>query len=517
MKNIFTLAFVFVLSIQCISQDTYSVGLTNPSVVVGSRRSCRTMDGGFAIASSGTTPQSLLIVRTDSAGNVRWSQEVSHPDFATISNIIETTDSGIVALGVKYNSVGFGNIYFEKFDVNGNFVWSKQVIAGQGTNGASAFCRSENAGFALSGSGCGGNNFVIRFDANADIIWSKQFPATGASNGCPNSMTRRKNGNFLIAGYEMVSTVRKLAVFEVDTAGTLLWYHDYNDGNEYWPETICEGPDQSVSVSGKVMCSTNPAIPSFMMKLDSAGSYLWMNQYTSTAPICISSHAPLPSGAFVACGSRYDPNWPIANDYLAFHVDTAGTATWGYWDGSTLGNHAAADWSNGVHAAIDGSAFILNESYYDGIAIVRLDPMGNGFCAPTAITINTAPALPVISTPGNSSSNLPLQTASFTVTITGLTLTRTVFCSNNALGVEETQPGAPEISTAPGQLVLGNFHGTRVSRLEIFDLTGKCIHVMDDPAEFSTVNIPVLSPGIYVAGFTTDAGFVTRKLFADAR
>jgi hypothetical protein len=85
-------------------------------------------DGGFVIAGQNwltLTDVMMLLVRTDSLGNVIWYREYGGPNVDNAMSLDMTADGGIVA-GGQTDSYGGGNkdFYIVRTDTNGDSLWS---------------------------------------------------------------------------------------------------------------------------------------------------------------------------------------------------------------------------------------------------------------------------------------------------------------------------------------------------------------------------------------------------------
>ncbi|HMT30585.1 MAG TPA: hypothetical protein PKD91_15015, partial [Bacteroidia bacterium] len=105
--------------------------------------------------SSVNLAQEVMLVKTDTVGNVVWSRKYGGALFEVTNSIAPTYDGGFVLAGSTTTFVGPSindqqNIYVIKVDAAGNLIWSKSIDIGTYEH---AFCVKEtfDHGFILTG------------------------------------------------------------------------------------------------------------------------------------------------------------------------------------------------------------------------------------------------------------------------------------------------------------------------------------------------------------------------------
>jgi len=114
----------------------------------------RAEQGDFIAAgytlSAGAGGQDIYVVKTDSAGNLKWSQTYGSGFNDEGFSIIRTNDQGYLIAGV---TEGFGqlqDVYLVKTDNTGNFSWEK-TWGGSGEDGANCVRMVRNEGYVVAG------------------------------------------------------------------------------------------------------------------------------------------------------------------------------------------------------------------------------------------------------------------------------------------------------------------------------------------------------------------------------
>jgi len=163
-------------------------------------------DGGFAIVGSsysyGSDSQ-VLLVRTDSEGNLLWVQTYGGPDYDSGNCFLEL-DDGFLIVG-ETEAEGLRII---RTDADGNMIWVRRYLgyavwrrpAATGFGESVVKCR--NGGFAIAGYGRSslgiGGGWLLRIDDSGNILWDQLFPRTDRDEFY--ALVESSEGGFVVAG-----------------------------------------------------------------------------------------------------------------------------------------------------------------------------------------------------------------------------------------------------------------------------------------------------------------------------
>lgn len=281
------------------------------------------------------TSTDFFLAKYTSSGSLLWANgigglyndQVRSMDLDNLGNIyVAGTFSGTVDFdpsSQSYNlTAGAQDVFFAKYDVNGNFVWVKKInspfsinvfsidldnnnsiiIAGQFSGNvdfdpSAAVVNLNSVGGSLDG-------FIAKYDNNGNHIWSKNFGGNN-SESCSGIITDSLGNIFATGTFNSISNLSPLpATFTVNSvafsADIFLSAFDAN-GNFIWAKTIggsnIETPYQIVLDYNKNILITgiyygtgdydpSPTINNlswtgssdiFIAKYDSLGNYLWAN------------------------------------------------------------------------------------------------------------------------------------------------------------------------------------------------------------------------------------------------
>jgi len=153
----------------------------------------QTSDGGYILAGYtglwGGGDCDFWLVKTDSNGNKQWDSTFGGPSFDVANSVQQTADSGyILAGGTTSYGAGSCDVLLVKTDSNGNMEWNK-TFGGPETDWAHSVQQTSDGGYILAGYtrsyGAGGSDFwLIKVKGepeenqppNANFTYSPQNP-----------------------------------------------------------------------------------------------------------------------------------------------------------------------------------------------------------------------------------------------------------------------------------------------------------------------------------------------------
>jgi len=167
----------------------------------------QTVDGGYILV--GITnykdydTSDVYLIKTDSLGNIIWTQTYGGDNYDYGEKVIETQDGGFIIVG-ETASFGAGNydIYVIKTDETGNVQWTKTF---GGSNDDTCFDIQEvfGEGYVICGTtqsyGAGGADvYIVRIDVQGNLLWSKTIGGSDYDYGEAICIT--ENRDYIITG-----------------------------------------------------------------------------------------------------------------------------------------------------------------------------------------------------------------------------------------------------------------------------------------------------------------------------
>jgi len=172
-----------------------------------------TSDGGYALAGMtesfghGSDRDDFWLVKTDSFGNIEWSQTYGGTTNEYGFCLVETSDCGYAMAGATY-SFGAGDFdsWLIKTDGAGNMQWN-QTYGGTDDDGTTSLIQTADGGYVLAGStksfGSGEDDFwLIKTDEAGNMEWDRTYGGTGYD--IASSLIETSDGGYAIAGYTLL-------------------------------------------------------------------------------------------------------------------------------------------------------------------------------------------------------------------------------------------------------------------------------------------------------------------------
>jgi hypothetical protein len=188
-------------------------------------------DGGFLLA--GIIDNQYVMVKTDSEGNMQWTKSFSSgAPINYLMAISQTGDGGFAMAGFGVPVVdGLGWIWFAKTDQAGNLQWSENV-SGPIQDCPSSIFETSDGGYVLSDTSY---SFVpnqaffrlIRLDADGQLLGNVSYGGYGYyyQPEC-NLAIKTSDGGYLMGGYLWQ---KPAWVVKVNGAGAMEWNRTYGE------------------------------------------------------------------------------------------------------------------------------------------------------------------------------------------------------------------------------------------------------------------------------------------------
>lgn len=156
----------------------------------------QTSDGGFILGGFSYTKefsQDILLIRTDSNGNVIWHKTYGGTPSERLMSVLETDDKGFIVGGITETNSNQGDYLLMKVDSAGNLKWNKS-FGGPLSEcnfdwpGACSLIQTSDGGFAFIGntksfSKAGGFDiWLIKTDANGNAVWDNTYGTDSNEN-----------------------------------------------------------------------------------------------------------------------------------------------------------------------------------------------------------------------------------------------------------------------------------------------------------------------------------------------
>ncbi len=291
----------------------------------------QTNDGGYAFAGStdsfGAGSKDAWLVKTDSSGNAQWNKTYGGTDFDVGSSVVQTSNGGFALAGFT-NSSGFGgyDFWLIKTDSAGIMLWNKSS-GGTGYDQAFSVVQTSDEGYAIAGStdsfGAGSADaWLIKTDSAGGMQWNKTYGGTGYDYAY--SVVQTGDGGYALAGGTASLGAGSLDfwLIETDSAGNMQWNKTYGGAGDDESYSLAQTKDGGYALAGYTTSFGAGKADFWLVKADSAGNMQWNQTYGGTGNDIAYSVVQTRNGGYALAGSTTSYGSGSADFYS---VKTAGT------------------------------------------------------------------------------------------------------------------------------------------------------------------------------------------------
>jgi len=191
----------------------------------------QTKDNGFIIAGAGGGVNTdAYIVKTDSLGNVIWTQHYGGNNLDQAYCITQSNDGGYMVLIRTTSFSPTNDIMILKIDSIGKAIWQKiynyaigyQIVA------------IGNVDYAIIGDKGKANGdvdvYLLKISSNGDTMWTKTYGGERVDQG--RSLSQTKDGGFILGGHSESFISKDIAesyIVKADSNGNIQWQRTYSN------------------------------------------------------------------------------------------------------------------------------------------------------------------------------------------------------------------------------------------------------------------------------------------------
>jgi hypothetical protein len=225
----------------------------------------QTSDGGYVAAGTFTDENGDIgsfILKVDGVGKAQWETTIgpSGPTHALLNDVVQTADGGYAAAGHSYTTSADSpyptSVLVVRLDANGNVRWQRGFNSFDGSGAANAgeqvesIIKTSDGGYLVAGhwrtigpQTCCQGPFLLKLGGSGDIQWQKAYSGgvycysdgystrCAAIGGLAYSVRQVPDGGYIVAGaghLKLLDSVPLVpALGKVDASGNLLWQHFY--------------------------------------------------------------------------------------------------------------------------------------------------------------------------------------------------------------------------------------------------------------------------------------------------
>ncbi len=275
----------------------------------------RTSDGGYIVLArtrSSTTRWDILLIKTDSVGNLVWSRVYGTNLDDDPSYVIQTTDGGYLVVGgaQSRSSSSQNEILVLKVSSTGSLEWVRWLGDTIYHDQAYSVKQTSDGGYIITGrtgsygpgSPGNANIFLIKLNSNGNLSWAKAYGNTYADFGYDLQIT--SDGGYVVAGYYTGPTSgdTNSTIFKTDSMGNLQWYRILGGTNTDIFYSVWQTLDGGYVAVGLTRSFGAGGADVFLTRFSSIGNLHWSKAYGGTGQEHGSDIQQSLDGGFVIVG-----------------------------------------------------------------------------------------------------------------------------------------------------------------------------------------------------------------------
>ena len=239
---------------------------------------------GFSTSNTNSS-KDLLIMRTDSEGNIEWQSLYGDTRDEIANSISSASDGGFIIAGeITNENTGNSSCYLLKVNNNGEFEWDRSF--GGSLNDQGFFLISANdGGFVITGvtrsqSDSSGDLWLIKVNNTGEILWEKTFGGENFESG--RSLQQTSDDGYIIVGQtESFGNGNNDAyLLKTDSQGNEIWSRTYGGSGTDQGRYVVETLDQGYIISGYTdSYGSMGGFNFWLIKTDSNGDLEWQEYY----------------------------------------------------------------------------------------------------------------------------------------------------------------------------------------------------------------------------------------------
>jgi len=292
----------------------------------------QTTDGGYIITGFRAFPwigsQDVILIKTDSMGNVSWVRTYGGP-FGDYGYFVQqTTDGGYIITGDTDIS-GFGTryVYLIKTNAIGDTLWTK--IYGGGSEIGYAVQQTTDKGYIITGStntfGTGGDVYLIKTDSMGDSLWTATYGGINGEGG--RSVKQTNDKGFIITGgtNSFGAGGHDVYLIKTDSMGDTLWTKAYGGSKSDVGESVAQTTDGGYIIGGHTQSFGVDLVDVYLIKTDSLGDTLWTKIYGEQSDQNGQSVQQTTDGGYIIAATTWSTG---AGEIYLIKTDGLGDTLW---------------------------------------------------------------------------------------------------------------------------------------------------------------------------------------------
>jgi hypothetical protein len=354
----------------------------------------QTRDGGYALAgftnSSGAGSYDFWLIKTNSSGGMQWNQTYGGAGDDEAYLVVQSNDTGYAVAGFT-DSYGAGetDAWLVRTDSSGNMQWS-QTYGGVAQDGAYSVIQTSDGGYALAGFtdsfGAGSFDFwLVKTDSHGNMVWNQTYGGTGDDEA--SCVVQTSDGGYALGGYTNSFGAGSYDFWLVKTnsSGGMTWNHAYGGSGDDEAECVIQ-TSTGYALAGYTNSTGAGNDDFWLVTTDSSGTLQWSQTYGGAYDEIANALVQTSDGGY-ALGGLTGSNGAGDVDYWLVKTTSTGTTQWSQTYGGSDDDEAYSlvQTSDGGYA-LAGFTASYGAGSYDAF-LVKTDSSGNSMMPQSSFSI----------------------------------------------------------------------------------------------------------------------------------